>query len=270
VGDFGAAHLIDFGHTQTGSFIGTLAYLSPEQITGAAIGFPADLYALAATLYEALTGRPPFLGPDIVGQHLAEAPLPPSALRPGLSPEHDQVLLRALAKSPGDRFAATEEMAAAVSGWPAFDPPEEASVLPAPVEPSGPISVGTTVEEARELGRTARGRLVAARDPRVGREVLLEVLDEPLAAEAVAQVCRLAAAGGPAVQRILALAPDGRSITYERLEGEELPLGALPPAEAARLAALWPALAPLGLAATADRPIARTAGGPVILLVTPA
>ena len=65
LGDFGSAHLADFGQTQTGGFFGTVAYMSPEQITGAPIGYSADLYALGATLVEALTGKPPFFGPDL-------------------------------------------------------------------------------------------------------------------------------------------------------------------------------------------------------------
>ncbi len=72
LGDFGAAHLVDFGQTQTGGLVGTIAYMAPEQITGATIGAAADLYALGVTLFEALTGRAPFLGPDIVAQHLGE------------------------------------------------------------------------------------------------------------------------------------------------------------------------------------------------------
>ena len=94
LGDFGGAHLADFGQTQSGGFLGTLAYMSPEQISNAPIGAAADLYALGATLFEALTGRPPFLGPDLVGQHLGEAPPRPTALRATLAPAHDQTLLR--------------------------------------------------------------------------------------------------------------------------------------------------------------------------------
>ena len=78
--DFGAAHLADFGQTQTGGLMGTVAYMSPEQISGGAIGPAADLYALAVTLFEALTGRLPFPGPDIVAQHLSEEPPAPSAV----------------------------------------------------------------------------------------------------------------------------------------------------------------------------------------------
>ena len=73
LGDFGVAHLVDLGQTQTGGLIGTLAYMSPEQITGAPITIAADLYSLGITLFEALTGRLPFLGPDFVAQHLGEA-----------------------------------------------------------------------------------------------------------------------------------------------------------------------------------------------------
>ena len=66
LGDFGVAHLTDLGQTQTGGLIGTLAYMAPEQITGARLTITADLYSLGVTVFEALTGRPPFLGPDFV------------------------------------------------------------------------------------------------------------------------------------------------------------------------------------------------------------
>src|SRR4029077_4460546 len=62
LGDFGVAHLVDLGQTQTGGLIGTLAYMSPEQITGAPISIAADLYALGVTVFEVVTGRLPFLG----------------------------------------------------------------------------------------------------------------------------------------------------------------------------------------------------------------
>ena len=263
LGDFGAAHLLDFGHTQTGSFVGTLAYLSPEQITGGGIGFPADLYGLGATLYEALTGQPPFLGPDIVGQHLSELPGLPSALRPGLTLAHDHVLLRALAKAPGDRFPSAEAMAEAIATWPAEDPGGVAAIASAD---SGDIQVVEELAPASEkiLGRTHRGRLVVLGDPAIGREVLVETLDEPLGTEELVRLRDLAAAGGPRVQRILAVTADGLGITYEALDGEIVRLGELTEAESAALQGEWE---PLGLAPSPERRVARTAGGPVILLV---
>jgi hypothetical protein len=266
LGDFGAAHLTDFGHTQTGSFLGTLAYLSPEQITGSSLGFQADLYGLGATLYHALTGRPPFLGPDVVGQHLGETPAPPSHFGHGLEPIHDEVLLRALAKAPSDRFPSAESMAEAIQRWPAFDPPPVASPVLAGVAPV--VAPAAPVPAEQPLGRTARGELVLSADARVGRQVLHERLDHPLDQPGRDQVQRLAAAGGPRVQRILALVPTGDRITYECLVGERRPLAALAPAEAALLESSWAFLTAAGFPPGPERVVMRTDGGPVILLVT--
>jgi serine/threonine-protein kinase len=264
LGDFGTAHLVDFGQTQTGGFLGTVAYMSPEQITGSSIGAAADIYALGVTLYEALTGRPPFLGPDLVAQHLGETPSAPSALRPALSGPHDEVLLRALAKPPGDRYGSAIEMAQALARWPVEDRGGvETGAIPEQVAPDRSSSLPLDAEE-REVGRTATARLVLLRDPRVGRVVLAEERAEPLDDAGVAHVQRLAAVGGPYVQRVLRLDEDRRSIWYEAIEGEPLPLGAATAAERARFAptlAAWPGDPPTSFA--------RTPAGPV-LLVAPA
>jgi tetratricopeptide (TPR) repeat protein len=262
LGDFGAAHLLDFGHTQTGSFVGTLAYLSPEQITGVGIGFPADLYGLGATLYEALTGRPPFLGPDIVGQHLSELPAPPSALRPGLTPAHDQVLLRALAKAPGDRFASAEEMAEVIAAWPAEEP---VGMITMPVAAAPSEVVEDQVVVSRPLGRTARGTLSLVSDPRVGRDVLVEALDAPLQEEELDRLRAVAAAGGPHVQRILAVGADAASVTYEWLDGEETTVGALAAEERARIDGSVAALL-----LREEARVVRTGDGGLIVVVAPA
>src|SRR6185369_12021143 len=154
---------------------------SPEQITGAPIGYSADLYALGATLVEALTGRPPFFGPDLVAQHLGEAPPRPSQRRPGLSPLHDQVLMRALAKAPGERFASALEMAEAVADWPiqagveggtselATGMPTE-TLAPAVASSPGTEGVESAPVVERELWRTTDARLVLRHDPRTTRE----------------------------------------------------------------------------------------------------
>ncbi|HLK88415.1 MAG TPA: serine/threonine-protein kinase [Polyangia bacterium] len=263
LGDFGSAHLADFGQTQTGGFLGTVAYMSPEQITGAPIGYSADLYALGATLVEALTGRPPFLGPDLVAQHLGEAPARPSARRPGLSPLHDEVLARALAKAPGERFASALEMAEAVAAWPV-----EGSTFEGPTLEAGSASAPPTADPTetaappeRELGRTDEARLVLRHDPRTAREVLVEERAAPLADDALDELRATATRGGPHVQRVLRLSEDRRTIWYEAVAGERHPLDALTVPERAALAPALAALPP-------GRALAfvRTPAGPVLVV----
>ena len=266
LGDFGGAHLADFGQTQSGGFLGTLAYMSPEQISSAPIGTAADLYALGATLFEALTGRPPFLGPDLVGQHLGETPPAPTLLRGTLGSQHDQTLLRALAKAPSERFGSAAEMADAVAAWPveegavavpevvraAGDNSERLMNAALPVQPS---------EEDHELWRTPEARLAVRRDPRTARNVLIEERTQPLADAAIDRLRNIAAAGGPLVQRVLRLSDDRRAIWYEAIVGEPVPLDEISDDERRRLARAIASL-PEGAA----RLVARTSSGPVVLI----
>jgi len=262
LGDFGSAHLADFGQTQTGGFFGTVAYMSPEQITGAPIGYSADLYALGATLVEALTGQPPFFGPDLVAQHLGEAPPRPSARRPGLSPLHDEVLMRALEKVPGERFASAIEMAEAIATWPTEGAAAQtATELPA-VAATPPTERGDSAPTLeRELWRTSDARLVLRHDPRTAREVLVEEHASPIDSEALQELRVVAAAGGPQIQRLLRLDAERRAIWYEVVAGEPQPLEALTAAERAAVAA------PLArLPAARARAFVRTPAGPVVLV----
>ncbi len=258
LGDFGAAHLADFGQTQTGGFFGTVAYMAPEQITGGAIGVAADLYALGVTLFQALTGRPPFLGPDLVAQHLGEAPPAASSLRPELSRAHDDALARALAKAPQDRFGSAAEMAAAIAAWPTEAAASVVAAAPAPIVP---LEDAAVADDVRELGVTARGRLLTRRDPRTARLVLVEQRTLPLDDAALADVRRRAAAGGPHVQRVLRVSDDRREIWYEALDGAPLSFDAATAPERAQLEPARAALSDLALTH-----FARTEGGPVWLL----
>ena len=265
LGDFGGAHLADFGQTQSGGFLGTLAYMSPEQISSAPIGAAADLYALGATLFEALTGRPPFLGPDLVGQHLGEPPPPPTALRPTLASAHDETLLRALAKAPSDRFGSAVEMADAVAAWPL----EEAVVSAAPEATRAEASERVMnaalpvqpSEDEHELWRTPDARLAVRRDTRTARDILIEERAQPLADGAIERLRNIAAAGGPFVQRVLRLSDDHRAIWYEAIAGEPVPIDELPDEERRVLQGSIAALPP-----GAARFVARTPAGPVLLI----
>jgi len=122
VADFGIAHraLADSADqlTTVGMIIGTPTYMSPEQSTGSRdIDARTDIYALACVAFEMLAGVPPFRGPNvtaIVAQHL-QAPVPSARdLRAELPSAVDDVLRKALAKDPADRYASAREFSAAL------------------------------------------------------------------------------------------------------------------------------------------------------------
>ncbi|MEZ4368735.1 MAG: protein kinase [Kofleriaceae bacterium] len=268
LGDFGVAHLVDLGQTQTGGLIGTLAYMSPEQITGAPITVAADLYALGVTLFEALTGRLPFLGPDYVAQHLGEVAPLPSTIRPELGPGWDGLLEALLRKAPGERPALTAARAA-LEGLAASGP---AVMLPRPrARPSsvGPVATPTeepAAEVARyqhetALGRTEVSRLARAVDRVLDRSVVIERFDdsEPGRA-ALARVRTMAAASSPFVQRALAWDHAERTAVFEAPAGAPWADAVIDPSPAPlgrllkRLARALGALHELGVAHAALTP----------------
>lgn len=103
--------------TQTGTIIGTLGYLSPEQLRGDEPNPRSDLYSLGIVLYEALTGRVPLAADtplETAMRHLRDEPSPPRTLRPEVPRPLDAVIMKALAKNPEHRFASAEEMKAAL------------------------------------------------------------------------------------------------------------------------------------------------------------
>ena len=119
VTDFGIAQAGASEITQTGSIMGTARYLSPEQAQGLPVSPRSDLYSIGVMLYELLTGTVPFEGESVVAialRHLSEPPRPPSSLVPSISPSLDAIVLRALAKSPEDRYADADEFLAALDG----------------------------------------------------------------------------------------------------------------------------------------------------------
>jgi eukaryotic-like serine/threonine-protein kinase len=105
--------------TETGVTLGTPAYMSPEQSAGdEPVDGRSDIYSLAAVVYEALTGVPPFTGPNaraIIARRLTEPPPSARRLRPGIPHSIESAIERALARHPGDRFATVAEFAAALA-----------------------------------------------------------------------------------------------------------------------------------------------------------
>ncbi|PYO96849.1 MAG: hypothetical protein DMD60_08835 [Gemmatimonadetes bacterium] len=124
VADFGIARAVSAAGerqhlTETGTIIGTPAYMSPEQAAGASdIDGRSDQYALACVVYEMLVGEPPFTGPTaqaVLARHSLDMVSPPSIVRATIPDAAEGAILRALSKVPADRYATTALFAEALN-----------------------------------------------------------------------------------------------------------------------------------------------------------
>jgi serine/threonine-protein kinase len=106
--DFGVARMAALGlDPGEGELVGTPSFMSPEQITGHAVGPQSDIFAVGIILYQFLTNERPFRGAGMFAVQqkiLHEQPVPPSLLNPLLSPAFDRIVARALAKQPDQRY----------------------------------------------------------------------------------------------------------------------------------------------------------------------
>ena len=186
--------LLDFGlasyaqsvmdcRRRDGSLVGTLPYMAPEQLKGdMEPDLRVDLYALGVVLYELTTGRPPFSAPDpanAVLQIVSETPPWPTELNPQVPAPVEDAIMRAIRRSPADRFGSAAEMSRALDAeaeaapeWaeaPAEEegPPTSASAPepPAPDEPAGPLQAPT--EEPAPPAHSPRTTSAAPRQPYV-------------------------------------------------------------------------------------------------------
>ena len=117
IADFGAAFLKKSQVVQTAA-MGSPYYMSPEQIQGKELNTHSDMYSLGVVLYELLTGRRPFLAENIeslLKKILELEPLPPTETRPELPKELDTLVLRAMKKTPDQRYATWGEFALEIS-----------------------------------------------------------------------------------------------------------------------------------------------------------
>jgi serine/threonine-protein kinase len=244
LGDFGVAHLVDLGQTQTGGLIGTLAYMSPEQITGAPISIAADLYSVGVTLFEAVTGRMPFLGPDFVAQHLGEPAPSATSVAPSIAPGWDPILAALLVKNPQERTATLADLRRLLD---ALDLGGRAPVEIRLRRDSRPHSIAQLAEEGEArpryqfetpLGTTPISQLARAVDTVLDRSVVIERFDHSdEATRALDRAKLLGRAQSPFVQRALGLDRAARTAVFEAPAGASLADAEpeLPAAETVRL-----------------------------------
>jgi WD40 repeat protein len=129
VTDFGLAKKVqgDSGLTGSGQIMGTPSYMPPEQAGGrrGEVGPAADVYALGATLYCMVTGRPPFQAAtamDIVLQVISDEPIPPRRLNPAVDRDIETICLKCLEKEPARRYASAQALAQELARFLAGEP----------------------------------------------------------------------------------------------------------------------------------------------------
>jgi len=186
VADFGIARAVSAAGagqhlTQTGTVIGTPAYMSPEQATGSEeIDGRSDQYSLACVTYEMLVGEPPFTGPNpqaVMARHSLDNVSPPSIVRATIPDAVEDAILRALAKTPADRFPTAALFAEALQRPSPVTGPARRVTRPAPAPrwagvPRGVVLAGVVVMVAIAGwgvfgGRRARpGAVANGLDPR--------------------------------------------------------------------------------------------------------
>ena len=116
--DFGIARPNnEVGMTLTGTTLGSLNYMSPEQVRGSEVDARSDVYSFGVSLYEMVTGQLPFQGNSnysVMSAHIQQVPPPPISIRPDLPKGLNEIILMSMAKDPQDRFQTTEAFANAL------------------------------------------------------------------------------------------------------------------------------------------------------------
>jgi predicted ATPase len=194
--DFGIAkRAATRGLTKTGFFVGTLDYASPEQIQGQQLSSAADLYAFGCVLFECLTGRKPFdkeTDVAVFHAHLLEAPPRVTEMRPELPEALDDVVARAMAKSPDERFSSARALIDAARAALGVEPPGTMR---------GPLATSAAPPRRTTGARLLASNLPAVATPLVGREQDVAAVTELLRRPDV-RLVTLAGVGGTGKTRL--------------------------------------------------------------------
>ncbi|HEY1958659.1 MAG TPA: serine/threonine-protein kinase [Polyangiaceae bacterium] len=176
--DFGISKAAEGGQgtrqanlTKTGMIMGTPSYMSPEQARGDRVDHRADVYAVGAMLYHALTGKKPFETDDpasTLSLVLTEEPERPRKLAPDMPEALELVVQRAMAKEASDRFSSMEELEAALAPFDAGS----VAIAPAPSRPGNP-SRPTIVSRADPTARTMMAQAATSGDAKLSRPTII-------------------------------------------------------------------------------------------------
>ena len=175
--------------TLPGTILGTLAYMSPEQAEGRNVDARSDLFSLGAVLYEMIAGRRPFAGTSdagLVTAILRDQPPPVAALRPGVPPDIERILGRALAKDPASRYSDAGAMRADLVAAHArlTRPPDAAWRRPAVLVPIALLLIAAAAAGIWQL--------VSVRRARWARDVAIPQIERLEQSERSLQAVRLA------------------------------------------------------------------------------
>ena len=113
VTDFGIARMMSKGNTLTKEALGSVHYISPEQAKGGRVDNRSDIYSLGVVMYEMMSGRPPYDGESPVAvaiQHINGGAVMPSTLNPNIPGGLEQIIMKAMAHEPGDRYNTATQM----------------------------------------------------------------------------------------------------------------------------------------------------------------
>jgi eukaryotic-like serine/threonine-protein kinase len=173
VADFGIAKAVEEADlTQPGLMVGTAKYVAPEQVEGKPVDARTDIYSLGIVLYEMLCGRPPFEAEGEAATALARLqrdPLRPRQVRPGVPKALEEVVCRAMARDPDERYETAADLRAALLAAGAAPSPEAdltgthvvmAPVAPVPPAPGAPPSPAPSPTRAPSFRQTERSWLV--------------------------------------------------------------------------------------------------------------